>query len=155
MSTLSFSPSQLPGIQSSGKVAYFTAVFPYLVLVILLIRGLTLPGYEIGLRFYLQPVWSKLKDPQVWGDAAVQVLVSVSLSVSRTMTANTSTNINMTSSNSTIRMPLIIDKFVNMKWQGNIEVLFSSIKQWQIKLCTDLGPHKHVVTGRPPPSMQV
>lgn len=66
------------GIQSSGKVAYFTAVFPYLVLVILLIRGLTLPGYEIGLRFYLQPVWSKLKDPQVWGDAAVQVTFSLS-----------------------------------------------------------------------------
>jgi len=66
------------GIQSSGKVAYFTAVFPYLVLVILLIRGLTLPGYEIGLKFYLQPVWSKLKDPQVWGDAAVQVTFSLS-----------------------------------------------------------------------------
>jgi len=66
------------GIQSSGKVAYFTAVFPYLVLVILLIRGCTLEGYEIGLKFYLLPVWSKLKDPQVWGDAAVQVTFSLS-----------------------------------------------------------------------------
>lgn len=66
------------GIQSSGKVAYFTAVFPYLVLVILLIRGCTLEGYEIGLKFYLQPVWSKLRDPQVWGDAAVQVTFSLS-----------------------------------------------------------------------------
>ena len=78
---MSFSPSQLAGIQSSGKVAYFTAVFPYLVLVILLIRGLTLPGYEIGLRFYLQPVWSKLKDPQVWGDAAVQVSQRLIISI--------------------------------------------------------------------------
>jgi len=66
------------GIQSSGKVAYFTACFPYLVLVILLIRGLTLEGSEIGIMFYLRPVWSKLKDPQVWGDAAVQVTFSLS-----------------------------------------------------------------------------
>lgn len=32
------------GIKSSGKASYFLAIFPYFVLVILLIRGLTLPG---------------------------------------------------------------------------------------------------------------
>jgi solute carrier family 6 amino acid transporter-like protein 5/7/9/14 len=32
------------GIQSSGKAAYFLAVFPYIVLVILLIRASTLEG---------------------------------------------------------------------------------------------------------------
>ena len=32
------------GIQSSGKVVYFTATFPYFVLIILLIKAATLPG---------------------------------------------------------------------------------------------------------------
>ena len=48
-------------------------MFPYLVLFILLIRGCTLEGHWLGLEFYLKPNWAKLRDPQVWGDAAVQV----------------------------------------------------------------------------------
>ena len=35
------------GIQSSGKVVYFTATFPYFVLIILLIKAATLPGMKI------------------------------------------------------------------------------------------------------------
>ena len=34
----------IKGIKSSGKVVYFTATFPYFVLVILLIKAATLPG---------------------------------------------------------------------------------------------------------------
>ena len=61
------------GPQSTGKAAYFTAIFPYIVLFILLGRGMTLPGWRDGIRFYIIPKWEKLLEPGVWGEAAVQV----------------------------------------------------------------------------------
>ncbi|CAG5927684.1 unnamed protein product [Menidia menidia] len=55
------------GVKSTGKVVYFTATFPYLMLIVLLIRGLTLPGAAIGIKFYLYPDLGRLADPQTLG----------------------------------------------------------------------------------------
>lgn len=42
------------------QVVWVTATFPYLVLLVLLIRGATLPGAWRGVVFYLKPDWEKL-----------------------------------------------------------------------------------------------
>ncbi|KAL6104831.1 slc6a9 [Pungitius sinensis] len=65
------------GVKSSGKVVYFTATFPYLVLTILFIRGITLEGAVNGIKYYLTPQWHKVLDAKVWGDAASQIFYSL------------------------------------------------------------------------------
>ncbi|XP_034743606.1 sodium- and chloride-dependent GABA transporter 3-like [Etheostoma cragini] len=67
------------GVRSSGKVAYFTATFPYVMLLVLLIRGLTLPGAWDGIYFYLYPDLNRLANLQVWLEAGSQIFFSYSL----------------------------------------------------------------------------
>jgi solute carrier family 6 (neurotransmitter transporter, GABA) member 1 len=49
------------GVKWTGKVVYFTSMFPYLLLFILLIRGLTLEGAMDGIKYLFIPDLSKLK----------------------------------------------------------------------------------------------
>ncbi|XP_049834762.1 sodium-dependent neutral amino acid transporter B(0)AT3 isoform X2 [Schistocerca gregaria] len=69
----------MKGIQSSGKVVYFTSLFPYIVLTIFFIRGLTLEGAKAGIIHMYTPKVEKLLDPTVWLDAATQVFYSFGL----------------------------------------------------------------------------
>uniref|UniRef100_A0A8C7Z0W7 Transporter n=1 Tax=Oryzias sinensis TaxID=183150 RepID=A0A8C7Z0W7_9TELE len=69
----------IKGIDSVGKAVYVTTTFPYLVLTIFLVRGLTLPGATDGLAYLFTPDWEILKNPQVWLDAATQIFFSLSV----------------------------------------------------------------------------
>lgn len=67
------------GIQSMGKIVYFTALFPYVILTALLVRTMTLPGAIDGIMFFIRPDWERLLHPGVWGDASSQIFYSFGL----------------------------------------------------------------------------
>ena len=58
-------------------MVYFTALFPYVVLTIFFVRGLTLKGAGAGLAHMFYPKMESLLQPTVWLNAAVQVWSSL------------------------------------------------------------------------------
>ncbi|XP_036372107.1 sodium- and chloride-dependent transporter XTRP3-like [Megalops cyprinoides] len=67
------------GVRSTGKVVYFTATFPYLVLSIYLIRGVTLHGAVNGIKYMFTPKLEELANPMAWINAATQIFYSLGL----------------------------------------------------------------------------
>jgi len=67
------------GVKMVGKIVWLTVPLPWLMLLILTVRGLTLEGSRQGLAFYLDPVWSELTKPITWRYAFGQVFFSLSL----------------------------------------------------------------------------
>jgi solute carrier family 6 amino acid transporter-like protein 5/7/9/14 len=76
----------IKGIKSSGKVVYFTATFPYFVLIALFCFGIVQPGAMNGIKWYLTPDWSKLWDGKVWIAAATQIFYSLGVALGGLMT---------------------------------------------------------------------
>lgn len=68
------------GVHSLGKVSYVTAIFPYIIIFILIIRANTLSGARKGLDFYIYKInWEKLLTLQTWIDATTQVYFCLGL----------------------------------------------------------------------------
>jgi NSS family neurotransmitter:Na+ symporter len=67
------------GVRLVGKIVWLTVPLPWLMLLVLTIRGLTLQGSMQGLAYYLDPVWSELAKPITWRYAFGQVFFSLSL----------------------------------------------------------------------------
>ena len=73
--------SLFKGVEALGKIVYFTVIIPWLIIVIMVIRGLTLPGAMEGLKFYLTPNFSVLLNPKVWLAAYGQIFFTLSLAM--------------------------------------------------------------------------
>jgi NSS family neurotransmitter:Na+ symporter len=67
------------GPNTVGKVVYYTVIIPWIILIVFVIRGITLPGAIEGLKFYLTPQFSALLDYKVWLAAYSQVFFSLTI----------------------------------------------------------------------------
>lgn len=67
------------GAKTVSKVVWITVILPWVILLVFLVRGLTLPGSDIGLRYFLTPNLEALKDPAVWHAAYSQVFFSLTV----------------------------------------------------------------------------
>jgi len=67
------------GVRLVGRIVWLTVPLPWLMLLILAVRGLTLEGSMQGLAYYLDPVWAELAKPVTWRYAFGQVFFSLSL----------------------------------------------------------------------------
>ncbi|XP_017007141.2 sodium-dependent nutrient amino acid transporter 1 isoform X1 [Drosophila takahashii] len=67
------------GVKSSGKASYFLALFPYVIMGVLLVRAVTLPGSIDGIYYFIKPQWGKILDPKVWYAAVTQCFYSLSV----------------------------------------------------------------------------
>jgi NSS family neurotransmitter:Na+ symporter len=73
--------SLFKGVETLGKIVYFTVIIPWLIIVVMVIRGLTLPGAIEGIKFYLTPDFSVLLKPKVWLAAYGQIFFTLSLAM--------------------------------------------------------------------------
>uniref|UniRef100_A0A9L0JUF7 Solute carrier family 6 member 15 n=1 Tax=Equus asinus TaxID=9793 RepID=A0A9L0JUF7_EQUAS len=71
--------AMIKGIQSSGKIMYFSSLFPYVVLLCFLIRALLLNGSTDGIRHMFTPKLEMMLEPKVWREAATQVFFALGL----------------------------------------------------------------------------
>ena len=67
------------GVKWVSKVVLLTVPLPWIMLVILTVKGLTMDGAIEGLEFYLEPRWEKLLEADTWRWAFGQVFFSMSL----------------------------------------------------------------------------
>jgi neurotransmitter:Na+ symporter, NSS family len=67
------------GVNRIGRIVAITVPLPTLLLIILTIRGVTLPGAVEGITYYLSPNFSRLTDVNVWLAAYAQIFFSLSI----------------------------------------------------------------------------
>uniref|UniRef100_A0A0X3P9P4 Transporter n=1 Tax=Schistocephalus solidus TaxID=70667 RepID=A0A0X3P9P4_SCHSO len=69
------------GLKATSQVTYFTALSPYVLLIILFGRAVSLPGATTGLAYFISPNWTQLTSYMVWSDAGTQIFFSYAISI--------------------------------------------------------------------------
>ena len=69
------------GTTTVGKVVKYTVSLPVICLLVLAVRGFTMPGAMDGIAKLFIPKWSALTDSNLWIDAIGQVFYSLSTSM--------------------------------------------------------------------------
>lgn len=69
------------GLKQSGKIIVFSAMFPYILFIIMFLRGITLPGAMNGLKLLFQ-LKGNMLSPTVWIEAITQVFYQLTLACS-------------------------------------------------------------------------
>ncbi|CAL2033204.1 unnamed protein product [Caenorhabditis brenneri] len=70
----------LKGAKIMGKISYVSVLLPYFIVVVLFVRGVTLPGASDGLYYYFgKPDYSKLFVTRTWTEALKQLCFSLSV----------------------------------------------------------------------------
>ncbi|XP_058834011.1 sodium-dependent nutrient amino acid transporter 1-like [Topomyia yanbarensis] len=69
----------IKGIRGSGKISYFLALFPYVIMVFFAVYCFSLEGAMDGLLYFIKPDWQQLLNPTVWKEAVSQCFFSLSI----------------------------------------------------------------------------
>ncbi|TRY69960.1 hypothetical protein TCAL_04885 [Tigriopus californicus] len=69
------------GLHGSGKILWFSAMFPYAILTILAIKALTLEGAVDGINYLFTPDWNRLTMSECWIDGGTQIFYSYGVGI--------------------------------------------------------------------------
>ncbi len=67
------------GAKTVGRVVYVTVILPWILILVFVVRGVTLPGAFEGIKYYLTPNFRMLLNPELWHAAISQVFFSLTV----------------------------------------------------------------------------
>jgi SNF family Na+-dependent transporter len=75
----------IKGMDSAKMAVYIIIPLPYIIMFLLLMKGISLEGWYIGWNYLFTAEWERLFTFQIWRDAAGQVLFSSGIGINLTI----------------------------------------------------------------------
>ena len=67
------------GVSTAAKIAKWTILLPYCLLIVLLIKTINIPGAKKGILYFITPQWKEMFTFKVWINAAAQIFNSLAV----------------------------------------------------------------------------